>query len=115
MSCSDNKHENYALPAAPSYQFNECQNITRETFPSLRELQNIFYKDDFNTFLNMIKNRMIQAKRLNQNFARINVGDMTNIPQQVVTDVKVFLRKNDYTLTEVEDNAGIMAGFKISF
>ena len=63
----------------------------------------------------MIKNRIIQAKRMNHNFARINVGDMTNIPQQVVTDVKVFLRKSDYTLTEVEDAVGIMAGFKISF
>ena len=80
--------ENAIMP-----NFNENVLITRESFPSLTELQAILYQDDFNAVLNITKNRIIQAKRTNMNFARLTLIDFNMIPMQVVSDVKVFLRK----------------------
>lgn len=108
MSCSDNKQ-------ACIKQFNENIQTTRDSFPSLNELQEIFYKEDFNNLLNTIKNRIIMAKRVNTNFARINMPELMNISQAVITDVKQFLRNMGYIVTDVEDNAGIASGFKVAF
>lgn len=108
MSCSDNKQ-------ACIKQFNENTQTTRDSFPSLNELQQIFYKEDFNNLLNIIKNRIIMAKRANTNFSRINIPELLNIPQAVISDVKNFLRNMGYIITDVEDNTGIPSGFKIAF
>ena len=105
MSCSNN------IPIV----FNENSQVTRETFPCLTELQDIFYKEDFNALLYLVKNRMIQAKRMNQNHARINNPEIANLHQTVVTDVKQFLRTKNFTITEIEDNAGIASGWKVNF
>jgi hypothetical protein len=97
-------------------QFNENILITRESFPSLTELQAILYKEDFNTVLNTVKQRIIQAKRTNMNFARMTLLDFNMIPLQIVNDVKDFLRKDrGYTIVDIEDNANIVTGCKISF
>jgi hypothetical protein len=103
MSCSNNQ------------EFNENSQVTRETFPCLKELRDIFYKEDFNALLYLIKNRIIQAKRANQNSARINYPEIANLPQQVVTDVKHCLRTKDFIIVDVEDAAGVASGFKVNF
>jgi len=100
----------------PKPQFHENVLITSETFPSLTELQNILYQDDFNAVLNLVKNRIIQAKRTNMNFARLTLIDFNMISPQIVSDVKVFLRKGrGYTIVDIEDNANVVTGWKISF
>lgn len=100
----------------PVPNFHENVLLTRDTFPTLTELQAILYQDDFNTVLNTVKHRMIQAKRTNINFARLTQQDFNMIPTQVVSDVKDFLRKSrGYTIVEIEDNANINTGWKISF
>ena len=95
--------------------FNETVQINQNGFPSYDELKQIFYREDFNTVLNIVKNRMIQAKRMNTNFAKLTVPDLNMIPMQVVDDVKVFLKNNGYTIVDIEDNAGVVTGWKISF
>lgn len=100
----------------PVPNFHENIQITRETFPSLTELQAILYQDDFNTVLNTVKQRIIQAKRTNMNFARLTLIDFNMIPYQVVSDVKDFLRKSrGYTIVDIEDNANVVTGWKINF
>jgi hypothetical protein len=89
--------------------------VTKESFPSLEELHTIFYKEDFSSFLQLVKNRIIQAKRANLTFARFHLPDVNPFPQLVVTDVKQFLRSKHFALTEVEDAAGTPCGFKIGF
>ena len=100
---------------ANNIQFNENTIVTSDTFPSLVQLQQVFYTEDFNNLLNIIKNRIIAAKRTNFIVARILNNDITNFPLQVVTDVKVLLRNRGYNITEIEDANGISTGFKITF
>ena len=95
--------------------FNEVVQISREEFPSLNELKEIFYKEDFNMVLNTVKNRMIQAKRMNTNFARMTIQDFSMIPEKVVSDVKDCLKKYGYTIVDIEDNVNVVIGWKISF
>lgn len=95
--------------------FNEVVQNSKDDFPSLKELVEIFYKEDFNSVLNIVKHRIIQAKRMNTNFARMTVQDFSMIPNQVVSDVKDFLKKYGYTIVDIEDNMNNVIGWKISF
>ena len=91
-------------------------NVTRETFPSLVELQDILYDMDFNNILNMVKNRILMEKTNGNNFARFMHMDFANIKPQIVNDVKLFLRnKKNYIITDVEDVGGVHIGWKINF
>lgn len=95
--------------------FNECITITKNEFPSLDELKDIFYENNFNNILNTVKNRIIVAKRTNLDSARMQNADFVNIPQNVINDVKKFLREErKYVLTDIEDNAGVSVGWKIN-
>ena len=96
-------------------EFNENTLLTRESFPSKNDLTNIFYREDFNRLLNTVKNNIVQAKRMNIHNARISIPDMINISQQIVNDVKQFLRDKGFTITEVEDMGGASSGWKITF
>ena len=80
-----------------------------DDFPSLLELQSIIYKENFNMVLTITKNRMILAKRVLSNYARMTVNDFNMIPNQVVSDVKDFLRnRRGYTITDIEDNDNVI-------
>jgi hypothetical protein len=95
--------------------FNEATVTTKDNFPSFEDLKSIFYKEDFDQVLNTVKNRMIQAKRANQQFARMTQVEFANIPAKVVTDVKQFLRtEKDFIITEIENEAGAASGWKIT-
>lgn len=105
---------NAVLPAAVQ-PFNEGVSVNRATFPSFEDLKELFYKEDFDQILNTVKNRMIQAKRTNQQFARMTLQDFANIKPNVVTNVKEFLRtEKDFTITEIENEAGVVTGWKIT-
>lgn len=96
--------------------FNEATNITTETFPNIDDLQEIFYKDDFNRVLNIVKNRIIQAKTNNLNYAKLYNVDFINIPEKVMIDVKIFLcQERGYSVSEIENNEGNATGWKLSF
>jgi hypothetical protein len=100
---------------ANNIQFNENTMVTSETFPSLVLLKQVFYTDDINNLLNIIKNRIVIAKRNNITFARILNPDITNFSHQIVLDVKALLRTRGYMITEIEDANLIPTGFKITF
>jgi hypothetical protein len=102
------------LPAAV-LPFNEGVPVNRATFPSFEDLKEVFYKEDFDHVLNTVKNRMIQAKRTNQQFARMTLPDFANIKPNVVSDVKEFLRtEKRFTITEIENDLGVATGWKIT-
>jgi hypothetical protein len=97
-------------------QFNMNNNVTRNTFPSLVELQDILYDMDFNNILNMVKNRILMEKSNGNNYARFMNVDFMNIKPQIVNDVKLYLRnEKNYTITDIEDVAGVHIGWKITY
>jgi hypothetical protein len=97
-------------------QFLEVVQTNRVTFPHLNELQQIFYEDDFNTILNIIKNRIIMARRTNNKDARILHNELMNISQPIINDVKLYLKnERGYIITEIEDINNNYVGFKVSF
>lgn len=109
MSCGDYKHNQEQL------LFNEQRNITADTFPSFTALQDILFREDMNQFLNMIKNRIIQAKRGNIPFVRILQAEQGIYSQHVINETKSFLAVRGYVITELEDVAGVSIGWKINY
>jgi hypothetical protein len=115
-------------------QFNENNQLTRDTFPNLQDLTTILYDDQFNRVLNIVKNRILAAHNniivapvinngvapigapvINNGVARLHNNDFINIPMQVITDVKNFLRnQKGYTIMDSEDMNGNIIGWRIN-
>jgi hypothetical protein len=96
-----------------SNEFTENKLVTMETFPSINDLRNIFFRDDMNRGLNIVKNKILQAKNQNQTNARILVPDIPNA--ETANHVKTFLRDQGYTIVELETVEGAYQGWKIIF
>jgi hypothetical protein len=56
----------------------ESNRVNRDNFPSLFELRQVLHDINFDNLLNMIKNLIINANRLNQNFVRITPFSLNN-------------------------------------
>ena len=95
--------------------FNENTVLTRNTFPRVNDLREIFHTDDFNTVLNTVKNRIITDRRANhlQNGSRLNQSEFGNIPQNTINEVKEFLRGLGYRVVDVEDQNNVVVAWKV--
>ena len=95
--------------------FNENTALTRNTFPRVNDLREIFHTDDFNTVLNTVKNRIITDRRANhlQNGSRINHNELQNIPQNTINEVKDFLRELGYRVVDIEDQNNVVTAWKV--
>lgn len=89
--------------------------VTMNTFPCRDELNNIIYNINFDSILNIIKNKIIIANSNNNNYIRIIPADYSHVSTDTVNGIKKFLREKGYTVTDIEDLNGINQGFKITW
>ncbi len=93
--------------------FNEANRVTADTFPSQNQLQRIFHEEDVTNLLNLIKNRLIQAKRTNQP-ARVNQPELIAYTENIREEVRNILRNKGYVIVDVEAANG-ETGWRIPF
>lgn len=86
--------------------------VSSETFLTANEMREKFFRDDVNTILTMITNRLFQSKR--NPIVRMLQTELQLYPLDVITFTKTILHERGYILTDIEDNNGILLGFKIS-
>ena len=93
--------------------FTDNVEVTLESFPSMNELRDIFFRNDVHQALQMIKSRILQSKRDQLDFIRIIPGDILTV--EITQYVKQFLRNQGYTIIELETNEGVSIGWKMNF
>ena len=91
------------------------QDLSRDNFPGKDNLVNLLYNIKFNDLLNTIKNKMLEANNNKLNFIRLTPNELLNYKEELIDDLKNFLKNNLYTITNVEDENGGNLGFKIQW
>jgi hypothetical protein len=93
----------------------ESNRVNRDTFPSLLELHQVLYDINFDNLLNLIKNLIVNANRMNQNFVRVNTNDLNQYNQNIIDEMRNYLVNKGYTVIIIEDPTGVNMGWKINF
>jgi hypothetical protein len=93
----------------------ESNRVNRDNFPSLLELRQVLHDINFDNLLNMIKNLIINANRMNQNFVRVNTNDLNQYSQNIIDDMRNYLVTKGYTVINIEDPVGVNMGWRINF
>jgi hypothetical protein len=93
----------------------ETVRVDRNNFPFLPDLRTTLYNMQFDNLLNFIKDKIVNASRMNQTFVRILNNELNQYNESMVNDVKAFLITRGYTIIVIEDQAGVSIGWKINF
>jgi hypothetical protein len=88
-------------------------NINRNNFPRATILNEMLFNMQFNNLLTKIKNQIIIANKLNNNYIKLYYINLDNCPQPVINNLKNFLSELGYQINLIEDNNNNNIGLKI--
>jgi hypothetical protein len=100
---------------SPSSEFSQDTSATRQNFPSATQFKQLCALHNFNRVLDLVKSKMFAANISFLTVARIMNHDFASFPSDIVKDVKEFLVTQGFTITDIEDAAGISQGWKLTW
>ena len=86
-------------------------NVTN--FPEATNIQTILHNEHVKEILRIIKNNMLVAYNTNVRYIRLQ--NLQNYKAEDVLAVRNALTTKHYTITDIEDIAGVNMGIKISW
>jgi hypothetical protein len=113
---TNRKDSTYSEDNAKNMAINFFQSpITKANFPNKNGLKMIMREYNFNNVLEHVRLKMVDANNSNQTSVKIHNSNLSPANEDIIEDVKTFLRTNDYVITDTEDPTGAIIGWRLSW
>jgi hypothetical protein len=83
--------------------------------PDANTLNKTLYNCNYNRILNIIMARITEANQRNEKSIRMNNNDINMFDNNLIIDIKTTFRNKNYTINDIETEAGVVFGWKLSW